>query len=145
MWGLHSYRLISTSRRVPAEIVALTTSRDLHGRPLFAPTFQFNDADGRMHTVQSNSGSNPPSYHVGDSAVAVYIIGREDDAMLVDWPTLWGGPATLVTLGMAFLLAGSAMYAFPQRLAALVKSSSGPLDIPTAPPSTTPAGDDAGS
>ncbi|MEV7090779.1 DUF3592 domain-containing protein [Streptomyces sp. NPDC093085] len=68
------------------------------------PRVQFTAADGTWRNFRSDSGSNPPSYEVGEEVEVVYRADSPDDARIDGFLSLWLLP--LIFGGMGLLFAG---------------------------------------
>jgi hypothetical protein len=77
-----------------------------NGSTTYAPVIDFVDNNGKNIEFTSSSGSNPPSYSVGDE-VEVYYLATDPQGAKIDGSfSLWGGVIVLGALGSVFSLIG---------------------------------------
>ncbi len=118
IWYWHSYQVTASALHADGQVVRVVEHPDnVHpNRQRFYPVFVYKDQQGIEHTIESDSGSNPPSHRVGDAVGVLYHAGGEEKAILYDWFTIWGAALFLSLLGLIFLAVGLAMYVWPQTI-----------------------------
>ncbi|MBD1881669.1 MULTISPECIES: DUF3592 domain-containing protein [unclassified Coleofasciculus] len=79
----------------------LQASRKSH---IYFPLFQFQTPNGEIVKVESNMGSNPPGYQVGQSVPIIYNPNSPNEAEINSFWSLWF--AAIFLLGMGGLFAG---------------------------------------
>lgn len=70
----------------------------------YFPVFKFTDSQGQEHRVESNAGSNPPSYQVGDKVQLLYDPNDPTDAKADTFWGVWILPVLLCLAGVFDLL-----------------------------------------
>jgi hypothetical protein len=75
-----------------------------HSTAAFYPVFRFVADDGRTYTVQSHSGSRPPSFEVNEQVPIRYLRDRPASAQISSFWQLWLVPVVLAALGGGFVL-----------------------------------------
>lgn len=70
------------------------------------PVFTFRDGAGRRHTVDSDFGSYPPAYSVGEKVPVRYNAAHPDDALIASPFILWLGTLIAGAIAVAFLSCG---------------------------------------
>lgn len=101
---VNTYQFISRAVRVDGVVTELV-HRD-HTFVLY-PVVSYTDQEGKIHKFYSRSGSNPPSYHVGEKVrVLIDPTARDPSgtATIYGFFDLWGVTITTLILGAAFVL-----------------------------------------
>jgi hypothetical protein len=111
--GIHTKHFIATAIRVPGEVVGLVQRRGDDG-PTYAPRFTFTDQEGRQHTVEARTASNPPSFSVGEAVTVLYAPGRPGSAVIDSFVQLWLGTTVLSVMGGVFTLVGGGLLGVAQ-------------------------------
>ena len=107
--GFVVFQSIWLARSVPSRgtIVELIPVEDQEQNTTnYAPRFTFSGDDGRMHTVTSDTASNPPAFQVGEQVRVRYIRGNPSSAKLDYFWQLWFIPIVFGCLGVLFTPAG---------------------------------------
>jgi hypothetical protein len=73
----------------------------------YFPEIRFTSEDGVTVEFRGSSGSNPPSYHRGQSIDVLYNPSSPHDARINGWFELWGGAVICCVIGVVFLLIGT--------------------------------------
>jgi hypothetical protein len=108
LWGATLF-YSNTSTFLEEAITAPGTVVDLvasHSRDstTYRPSVEFTSRSGAPASFVSSTGSNPPSYSVGQKVEVLYRPTNPRDARINDFFTLWGGATVLG--GMGFVFAG---------------------------------------
>ncbi|MER6734283.1 DUF3592 domain-containing protein [Streptomyces puniciscabiei] len=69
-------------------------------QPMAYPVVEFRSADGRARTFQSSTGSNPPSYEVGERVEVLYHAASPGDARINGFASLWLLPLVFGGIGL---------------------------------------------
>jgi len=72
----------------------------------YRPVFTFKTSDGITHRVQSESGSSPSSYQVGQRVNVVFDPKAPDDAKINSIGQLWTFPLVFVGIGATAICCG---------------------------------------
>ncbi|AZQ35670.1 DUF3592 domain-containing protein [Streptomyces cyaneochromogenes] len=73
-------------------------------RPVAYPVVEYTSAQGTPRTFRSSTGSNPPSYEVGERVEVLYRADSPDDARINGFASLWLLP--LIFGGIGLVIAG---------------------------------------
>lgn len=98
-------RLRRTGARSTATVRELKTVESSEDTA-YAPVFEFTTADGKVHRIESDTASNPPSHNEGDEVTVLYDPADPGGAQIEGFGSLWLGPVLMmvggsVTLGVA--------------------------------------------
>ncbi len=72
----------------------------------YAPLFQFASSDGTPHLITSNTGSNPPSFAIGQHVPVLYAAADPDNAKIATFGQLWFLPIAFAFVGFSTFAAG---------------------------------------
>ncbi|MER6015450.1 DUF3592 domain-containing protein [Streptomyces bluensis] len=117
-----SVSFLVDAERARGTVVALEWRNDDHNgvsrktrgsdKPAAYPVVEFTSADGTPRKFQDSTGSNPPSYEVGEQVEVLYRADSPQDARIKGFASLWllplvfGGIGLLITgIGTAVALA----------------------------------------
>lgn len=73
-------------------------------KPAAYPVVAFTSADGAPRKFEDSTGSNPPSYEVGERVEVLYHPGSPEDARINGFASLWLLP--LIFSGIGLVIAG---------------------------------------
>ncbi|WP_039942384.1 DUF3592 domain-containing protein [Streptomyces himastatinicus] len=73
-------------------------------KPAAYPVVAFTSADGAPRKFEDSTGSNPPSYELGERVEVLYAPGSPEDARINGFASLWLMP--LIFGGIGFVIAG---------------------------------------
>jgi hypothetical protein len=108
--ALSTQNLLDTGIQVPAKVTKLveSVSRDSNGKTsrVYYPVFIY-EVDGKTYEEQSNSGSNPPSYRVGESTQLTIDPENPSEFLPEDFFSRWGGSLILGIFSFILSLIGS--------------------------------------
>lgn len=135
-WCLSVRSFIAEAQRAEGTVVDLVQSRSSSSNSsssssTYRPVVQFRDARGAQIEFTSSSGSNPPSYSVGERVTVLYRASEPNRASIDGFFSLWGGPVIVGALGTVFLLVGGSMIvwiAAKQRRDEYLRSSGKPIE-----------------
>ena len=72
----------------------------------YKPVVEFKTINNQFITFTSSTGSNPPSYHIGEAVDVVYEQNFPNDAKIRSFFTLWGLGTVLFLMGSVFFSIG---------------------------------------
>jgi hypothetical protein len=102
----HTRRFLATAISVPGVVTEnvwqerRSSNNSIHGD--FYPRIRFRTTDGQEISFITNSGSNPPSYHVNERITILYDPQQPYDARIQSFVELWLLPTILCGLGIFF-------------------------------------------
>jgi hypothetical protein len=106
---------VSRATRTNGRITQLVERRDSDsGNTNLYPVFVFSDATGLEHTIYSNTGSYPPSFHVGENVGILYLPGAPENAVIDGFIYIWIVPLVTGILAIAHGTAGLVIWFWPQ-------------------------------
>ncbi len=76
---------------------------------MYYPEVKFQTADGKSITFQANTGSNPPSYSVGEKIDVLYLPESPNKAKIKSFVSLWLGALVFLIVGLSFGSIGGGM------------------------------------
>jgi hypothetical protein len=76
----------------------------------YFPVIQFQDEKGEQVVFQSSTGSNPPSYSVGQAVEILFDPANPQDARVNSFFSKWGGVFVMTLLGVVFFLIGAGIF-----------------------------------
>jgi hypothetical protein len=94
---LSSRNFVNHSAQARGYVVRLNRDSDV-----YKPVVDFRTPDGTRIELQSNSGTSPPTYGVGEIVTVFYDPADPHSAVLDDWFSLWGGGAILGAMSLVF-------------------------------------------
>lgn len=105
-----SYRLLHDGLRAPGTVIDTVISHDSKGGNVSYPVVRYTAQDGRIYQFESSSGSNPPSYDVGDAVEVLYWANDPKHGTIKGFFSLWGGSLIVGFLGFMFSGAGILLF-----------------------------------
>ncbi|MCF6472773.1 DUF3592 domain-containing protein [Nonomuraea sp. MG754425] len=117
---------LGSAERTDGTVVAMTerttTTRAADGRnrssTAWYPTVEFT-VDGRRHSFQGSTGSNPPSYAEGDGVSVAYDPDDPSDARIASFGSAFLAPLIIGGLGVVFTPLGTVLFVRGRRIARL--------------------------
>jgi hypothetical protein len=97
---------VRTAQRTTGTITSMESRIDSDNEEHFFPNFTFKTKDGSTAVVNSNIGSDPPSFEVGDSVPVLYPIGNPAAARIATTFQTFGMAIILGIVGTAFVFLG---------------------------------------
>lgn len=94
---------IANAERTRGTVVNLVTGSSSMSAALM-PVLRFNDREGNTVVFISQTGTNPPSWKIGDTAEVLYLPEKPEGARINDFFELWGGILVKSVIGLVFLL-----------------------------------------
>lgn len=79
---------------------------------LYCPQVVFQIPNGQTIKFQSEMGSQPPAYNVGQQVQVVYQITNPNQAEIDSAMALWFAPGCMSLMGLAFLFMGIVLFGF---------------------------------
>ena len=113
-----TYEFLKISVASQGTIVKLIASRSTSSSgnsTVYRPVVQFIDQNGNQVEFVSSTGSNPPSYKIGEEVEVLYNPESPNEAKIKGFFTLWGGITVLGILGIAFSSVGGLIIFFDKR------------------------------
>jgi Protein of unknown function (DUF3592) len=104
-WAVRTRAFLGRAEAAPGTVVALELSRSSDSSS-YHPVVRFTLPSGQARTFRSRSGSNPPSYSVGDTVEVLYDRDDPSDSRIDSTFSLWGGPIIVGGLGAVFAAIG---------------------------------------
>lgn len=91
-FGIHSAYFLHQSVSATGTITKIIESQSGDGSALvyYRPEFSYADADGKSYVVDSNVGSNPSRFSVGEQVPVRYEIGDPGGAKIDTFGEMWG-------------------------------------------------------
>jgi len=95
---------IRQAATAPATVVALIEKTDPdEGNVDYFPQFTFSTPDGRLFTINSNNGTNPPEFKPGQQVTVLYDRANPSNARIDSFVQLWLLPLIFGSLGIFFV------------------------------------------
>jgi hypothetical protein len=106
-WQWRSYTQAMIAAMLPAEgrVAQLIPLTDHKGKAMFYPIVEFRTAEGQTIRFQGSTGSNPPTYRVGEKVQVRYDPQSPESAVIDSWD-LWLPSTILIGAGGFFVLLG---------------------------------------
>ncbi|MBC8144587.1 MAG: DUF3592 domain-containing protein [bacterium] len=76
----------------------------------YFPVIQYQTSSGETTTFQSNSGSSPPAFEVGERVTVLYDPAQPADASIDSFWQLYALPAIFGIIGLVFFAVGGGMF-----------------------------------
>ncbi|MFD7816117.1 DUF3592 domain-containing protein [Streptomyces sp. NPDC059785] len=108
-----SVSYLTDAKRADGTVVALDWRTDhssssrrtrAHDEPAAYPVVEFTPAGGTSLQFRDSTGSNPPSYEVGEQVEVLYRADSPEDAKINGFASLWLAP--IIFGGIGLLVAG---------------------------------------
>lgn len=110
-WAHSTQRFIERAAVAQGTVIELSLSRSSDSNSYF-PVVRFATGTDQNVTFRSSSGSNPPSYRVGESVRVYYDAADPQEAMIDGLFSLWGGALIVGALGTTFTSVGGGVILF---------------------------------
>lgn len=117
-FGLVVATQIFLHRSLPAQgrITSLETRFDSDSNTTnIFPSFEFADNHGLIHTIKSNTGTNPSKFAVEETVPVLYEPQHPERARIDTFTQVWFLPATMGTGGLAAAVIGLIVLRFSTR------------------------------
>ncbi|UWZ87015.1 DUF3592 domain-containing protein [Occallatibacter riparius] len=116
-FAIHTTLFLRSALSATGTVAELQSLKDdQSGGIVYSPIFRFAAADGQTYTITSSTGSNPPSFVVGQTVRVLYEREHPSDALIDSFGQLWLFPLIFCPLGIAFAAAGYLVLRFDRRL-----------------------------
>jgi hypothetical protein len=79
---------------------------------LYCPQVEFQIPNGQTIKFQSETGSQPPAYNVGQQVEIVYQTANPNKAEIDSMMALWFAPGCMSLMGLLFMFVGFVLFAF---------------------------------
>ncbi len=99
-------------RLIRSEPTGSTTSGSEVDSPTYRPVVAFDTQAGKAIKFTSSTGSNPPSYSVGEVVEILYQENSPEQAKINSFFSLWGLSTILGGMGSVFFLVGFSIILF---------------------------------
>lgn len=113
-----SVAFLADAERARGTVVALEWRSDHNGasrkkrmddKLVAYPVVEFTSAEGTPRTFRNSTGSNPPSYEVGERVEVLYRADSPTDARIDGFASLWLLPLVFGGVGLAIAGIGTAV------------------------------------
>ncbi len=104
-------REFSNSAETTGKVVDFGTIAGQRGK-LYCPQVEFQIPNGQIFRFQSNLGTQPPSYNVGQQIEVIYQITNPIKAEINSKMTLWFAPGCMLLMGLVFSFLGLVLFGF---------------------------------
>jgi Protein of unknown function (DUF3592) len=102
-------RDLASSSKASGKVMAFGTINGKSGY-LYCPQVEFAIPGGQTFRFQSETGSQPPSYSIGQQVEVVYQTANPNQAEINSVMALWFTPGCTVLMAVLFSLLGSALF-----------------------------------
>ena len=134
-------QFLAVSKHARGEVIDMVREESTHGTgskrrtsSTYFPEIRFTSEDGVTVEFRGSSGSNPPSYHRGQSIDVLYNPSSPNDARINGWFELWGPAVICGGMGAFFLLIGTLPALFFGAVLFAASRSSRSSGVPPPPP-----------
>lgn len=103
---------VEDATRTEGTVVELVESHSSDSTT-YRPVVDFTTSTGETIRFTSSSGSNPPSYSVGEKVALFYLADAPQQAKVDGYFSLWGAPTIVGGLGSVFFLIGAGVMLVP--------------------------------
>jgi hypothetical protein len=104
-------RQLAGSAKAMGKVLALGTISGQRGY-LYCPQVEFAIPNGQTFRFQSEVGSQPPAYQVGQPVRVVYQITSPTKAEIDSPANLWFAPGCMLLMGLSFSFLGLVLLSF---------------------------------
>jgi hypothetical protein len=109
---------LASAGRVDGTVVALTEGTSSDSSASWYPTVEFT-VDGKRYLFQSSTGSNPPSYKIGDGVPVAYDADDPSNARIASFWSAFLAPMIVGGLGLVFTPIGVVLFVKGRRITRL--------------------------
>ena len=104
-------RQLAGSAKATGKVVGFGRIQGQRGY-LYCPQVEFQIPNSQTIKFQSEVGSQPPAYNVGQQVQVVYQIANPNKAEIDSVMALWFAPGCMSLMGLGFLLMGIVLFGF---------------------------------
>ena len=104
-------RQLASSVRATGKVIGFGRIQGKSGY-LYCPQVMFQIPNGQTIRFQSETGSQPPAYNVGQEVQVVYQTTNPNKAEIDSAMALWFAPGCMTLMGLAFLFMGIVLFGF---------------------------------
>lgn len=104
-------RQLAGSAKATGKVVGFGTIQGQRGY-LYCPQVEFQIPTGQTIKFQSEVGSQPPAYNIGQQVQVVYQTSNPSKAEIDSAMALWFAPGCMSLMGLAFLFMGVVLFGF---------------------------------
>ena len=109
---------LASATRIDGTVVALTEGTSSDSSTSWYPTVEFA-VDGKRYSFQSSTGSDPPSYKIGESVPVAYDADDPSNARIASFWSAYLVPLIVGGLGVVFTPIGAVFFVKGRRIARL--------------------------
>ena len=88
-FGIHTELFIRHAAKADGIVIQLTSVQGEDQSVTYVPTFEFKSTNGAVHSVTSNSGSNPAGFTLGETVPVLYKTTNPANAVIASFWQLW--------------------------------------------------------
>lgn len=104
-------RQFAGSAKATGKVIAFGRIQGQRGY-LYCPQVEFQIPTGQTIRFQSEAGSQPPAYQVGQQVEVVYQAANPHKAEINSMMALWFAPGCMSLMGLLFLFVGIVLFGF---------------------------------
>lgn len=104
-------RQLAGSAKATGKVVSFGRIQGQRGY-LYCPQVEFQIPNGQTIRFQSETGSQPPAYQVGQQVEVVYQIANPSKAEIDSMTALWFAPGCMLLMGVLFMFVGIVLFGF---------------------------------
>jgi hypothetical protein len=97
----NTQNFLESAVETKGRVVELLRSRSSDST-VYRPVVEFKTATGQRVEFSSSTGSNPPSYSIGETVIVLYQESSPTEAKIKGFFSVWGGAIILGILGVVF-------------------------------------------
>ena len=101
---------LAKAKVAKGKVINLVAFSSTNNSMTYSPVFQFKDQSGKIHTIQSASSSNPPSYEIGEEVKIFFNPENPKEAKLDGIFDLWGASIVLGIVALGSILLSSIVF-----------------------------------
>ncbi len=98
-WQRDNASFVSRATTATGRVVELRAHRGSKAVN-YHPVVTYTPGDGPETTFEGSSGSNPPSYRIGEEVTVLWLPGHPEGARIRSFVDLWVGPPLLGVFGV---------------------------------------------
>lgn len=115
-WCLHTRNFLKTAVTADGVVIENVYSHSSRGSGTYHPRVRFRTAGGQDLIIDSNVGTNPPSYRAGEPVEVLYDPGNPTHFSINSFLSLWFGPVVFGGMGVVFSSIGLIPFAWQRRV-----------------------------
>jgi hypothetical protein len=112
-FGIHTELFLRSAKVSSARVIQFhTITDDQNGGVAYAPIFSFSASDGRIYTITSSVGANPPAFSIGQAVTILYDKANPANAKIDSVGQLWFFSIFFGIMGSSMALAAFVLIRF---------------------------------